>query len=240
MNSVPDSISWLCAGSVHRTDRVGVTFDYSLAADPSHVTASPPDDFELMQRIGRGDAHAYRKMVEQYLRSVTRFSERILGGHSEAEDVAQETFLRLWTEAARWTPNAQPKTWLYRIARNLCVDRLRKRKHVSDSLEQQVAADRPSGLLMRKQTALQVERALRALPERQRAAITLVHYEGLSGAEACEVLEIGLEALESLLARGRRTLREQLRELARSMGEDELARSMDEGELARSKDTRRS
>jgi len=220
MSSALDSIWYFCAGPVTRTDRAGATFDRSLAAKPKPVTVTPADDVDdvdLMQRIGRGDAHAYRKMVEQYLRGVTRFSARILGSPSEADDVAQETFLRLWTQAARWTPSARPKTWLYRVARNLCVDRLRKRDRSSDSLEQQISTDRPSGLLMRKQTALQVEHALLALPERQRAAITLVHYEGLSGSEACEVLEIGLEALESLLARGRRTLREQLRELAKSM-----------------------
>jgi RNA polymerase sigma-70 factor (ECF subfamily) len=179
------------------------------------VTSSLPDDVELMQRIGRGDARAYRSMVEQHLRTVTRFSERILGNHSEAEDVAQETFLRLWTQAARWTPNAQPKTWLYRVARNLCIDRLRK-QHPTDNVDRQTTNDRPSGLLMRKQTTLEVERAMLALPERQRAAITLVHYEGLDSSEACEVLEVSLEALESLLARARRSLREQLRGLAQS------------------------
>lgn len=214
MNSTVDSMAWLCAGSV--TDRAGVTFDRSVPVRPKPVTDSPPDDVELMQRIGRGDAHAYRRMVEQYLAGITRVSERMLGSRSEAEDVAQETFLRLWTQAARWTPSAQPKTWLYRVARNLCVDRLRKGNRTSDTLERQAGTDRPSGLLMRKQTALQVERALLALPERQRAAITLVHYEGMSSSEACDVLEVGVDALESLLARGRRTLREQLRELGPS------------------------
>src|SRR5262249_18319361 len=161
---------------------------------------------------GRGDNGAYRRMVERYLPGVTRFAARLLSSPSEGEDVAQETFLRLWTEAARWTPRAQPKTWLYRVARNLCIDRLRKRRAPAD-VERLSAAERPSGLLMRKQTSLEVERALESLPERQRAAITLVHYEGMDSGEACEVLEVGVEALESLLARGRRSLREQLRGL---------------------------
>jgi RNA polymerase sigma-70 factor (ECF subfamily) len=204
-------------GPVTHTDRAGAVCKRPLPSEPKRVTSSLPDDVDLMQRIGRGDARAYRSMVEQHLGSVTRFSERILGNRSEAEDVAQETFLRLWTQAARWTPNAQPKTWLYRVARNLCIDRLRK-LHPTDNVDLQTTSERPSGLLIRKQTALQVERAMLALPERQRAAITLVHYEGLDSSEACQVLEVSLEALESLLARARRSLREQLRELAQSTG----------------------
>jgi RNA polymerase sigma-70 factor (ECF subfamily) len=203
-----------CAGAI--ADRVGAVSRQS-PVQPNEVIAKPqpdPDDLALMQRIGRGDRNAYRRLVEAYLARVTRFAERILGSHSEAEDVAQETFLRLWTQAARWTPRAQPKTFIYHVARNLCIDQLRKRRDMSDNVDQQSTADRPSGLLSEKQTALEVGRALLTLPERQRAAITLVHYEGMTSAEACAVLEIGLEALESLLARGRRGLREQLRALA--------------------------
>jgi RNA polymerase sigma-70 factor (ECF subfamily) len=172
------------------------------------------EDLECMRRIGSGDQRAYREMVDRYLGSITRFSQRVLGDASEAEEVAQETFLRLWTQAASFTPRAKAKTWLYRIARNQCIDRLRKRRDANAELDNVRSDDRPSQLLYRKQTAEQVERALQALPERQRAAITLVHYEGLEGAEACEILEVSIEALESLLARGRRSLREQLKHLA--------------------------
>jgi len=212
MASAAASGAGFCAGSIW--NRAGAVLQQSPVQPQEPVTATTQDaqdDLELMQRIGRGDRGAYRRLVEAYLARVTRFAERILGNHSEAEDVAQETFLRVWTQAAKWTPRAQPKTFIYHVARNLCIDQLRKRKEVSDGVEQQSGADRPSGLLFRKQTALAVEHALLSLPERQRAAITLVHYEGLTSAEACAVLEIGVEALESLLARGRRALREQLR-----------------------------
>ena len=185
------------------------------------MTDPTSDDLACVQSVGRGDARAYRRLVDRYLLGITRFAARILNDAGEAEEVAQETFLRLWTEAAGFEPRAQPKTWLYRIARNQCIDRLRKRRTRGGAalpLDEGAAdassgEDRPSLLFARKQTALRVEQALDALPERQRAAITLVHYEGLSGAEACEVLEISLEALESLLTRGRRGLREQLSEL---------------------------
>jgi RNA polymerase sigma-70 factor (ECF subfamily) len=187
----------------------------------SRVTEpTPDDDLACLQRVGRGDAHAYRMLVDRYLTAIARFAARILNDTGEAEEVAQETFLRLWTEAASFEPRAQPKTWLYRIARNQCIDRLRKRRTRGTALPLDEGApdagsneDRPSLLFARKQTALRVEQALEGLPERQRAAITLVHYEGLSGAEASEILEISLEALESLLTRGRRGLREQLMEL---------------------------
>lgn len=175
-------------------------------------------DLACVQRVGRGDQRAYRELVDRYLQSITRFALRTLHDRAEAEEVAQETFLRLWTEAADFEPRAQLKTWLYRIARNQCIDRIRKRRSHGKSVdldeERDAGEDRPSALLLRKQTAAQVGDALATLPERQREAITLVHYEGLSGAEACEVLSVSAEALESLLARGRRALREQLRDLA--------------------------
>jgi RNA polymerase sigma-70 factor (ECF subfamily) len=209
-------------GSMWNSD-AGLTFGWAGASAPrlsqeresAFVNEQAPDDIERMKRIGGGDQRAYRSMVDLYLISITRFAERMLGNRGEAEEVAQETFLTLWTQAARWKPTAKPKTWLYRIARNQCIDRLRKRHpDAADELEQQTReGDRPSSELARKETALQIERALAALPERQRVAITLVHYEGLDGAEASEVLEISLNALESLLARGRRSLRERLRDL---------------------------
>jgi RNA polymerase sigma-70 factor (ECF subfamily) len=178
------------------------------------------DDLACVQRVGRGDQRAFRELVDRYLDAITRFALRTLGDRGEAEEVAQETFLRLWTGAADFEPHAQVKTWLYRIARNQCIDRIRKRRaHGQEvELDREAGEDRPSALLLRKQTAAQVGEALATLPERQREAITLVHYEGLSGAEACEVLSVSAEALESLLARGRRALREQLRDVAKREG----------------------
>jgi RNA polymerase sigma-70 factor (ECF subfamily) len=176
--------------------------------------AEPQDESVLMNRIGRGDEAAYRVMADRYLAPITSFSERMLGNRAEAEDVAQDTFLKLWTEAGRWTPRAKPSTWLYRIAHNLCVDRLRKRREVgAEALDRHSAGDRPSALLDRKETALQVAQALARLPERQCAAITLIHYQGMNNVEAAEVLEVSVDAIESLLARGRRSLREQLESL---------------------------
>jgi RNA polymerase sigma-70 factor (ECF subfamily) len=172
-------------------------------------------ELSLIRRVAERDTAAYRELVDSLLPRIARFAERLLGNRAESEDVAQETFMKLWTAASTFTPQARPSTWIYRIAHNLCIDRIRKRRAETDVESVATsAADRPSGLFARKETSEAVQRALAELPERQRAALTLVHYEGLAAEEAASVLEISIEALESLLARGRRTLRERLRALA--------------------------
>lgn len=180
-----------------------------------------------MRKIGSGDAAAYRAATERHLQPIHRYATRLLRDATEAEDVTQETFLRLWTTAADWKPDATLSTWLHRIAHNLCVDRLRSAANRTThrepntgnsdndearptALERAADGDRPSDLVMRKQTAGAVEHALNALPERQRAVIVLVHYQGMSNPEAAQVLDVGVEAVESLLSRARRTLRETL------------------------------
>lgn len=220
-SAVLASVEWPSAGL--STTQAGVPATRP-SPDPARSSVNEPltqDDLACVQRVGRGDQRAFRELVDRYLTPITRFALRILGDRAEAEEVAQETFLRLWTAAADFEPHAQPKTWLYRIARNQCIDRIRKRRAHGQEVELQereADEDRPSALLLRKQIAAQVGEALATLPERQREAITLVHYEGLSGAEACEVLAVSAEALESLLARGRRALREQLRDVAKREG----------------------
>ena len=97
-----------------------------------------------------GDAGAYRKLADRHLTPILRYSTRMLGNADDAEDAAQETFLRLWQHAARYEPrDSKPSTWLYRIAHNLCVDRLRRRKDHADADAVELAAtgDRPSGEL---------------------------------------------------------------------------------------------
>jgi RNA polymerase sigma-70 factor (ECF subfamily) len=181
------------------------------AATLSTNSLTTSSDVELLQRVGRGEAAAYRVFADRHLERTLRFAARLLGDSVEAEDAVQDAFMRVWTDAARFVPDARPSTWLFRIVHNQCIDRLRKRRPADpDAVDRQSAGDRPSGLLSRKQTAEQVARALAALPERQRAAITLVHYEGMGNVEAAEVLGVGVEAVELLLARGRRGLRQAL------------------------------
>jgi RNA polymerase sigma-70 factor, ECF subfamily len=137
---------------------------------------------------------------------------RMLGDMAAAEDMAQEAFLRLWRQARRWKPQAKVSTWLYQVIYNLCIDQLRHRQWEAD----EEAPDRPDtaagpmDLRHRGQLAEIVEAALTALPTRQRTAITLVHLQEVSNMEAAHIMGVSVEALESLLARGRRTLRKHL------------------------------
>src|SRR5262245_60299462 len=166
-----------------------------------------------MRRTAKGDAVAFRALADAHLVKIMNYAYRLLRDRTEAEDVAQETFLRLWKDAGRYEPKARVTTWLHRIAHNLCIDRLRgKREEPSETLDEERTSQEPGGLLDRKRVALEVGRALASLPERQRAAIALVHYQGLSNVEAAAVLDVNVDALESLLARGRRSLREKLRQ----------------------------
>jgi RNA polymerase sigma-70 factor (ECF subfamily) len=168
-------------------------------------------EVEWMRRTAKGDAVAFRALADAHLVKIMNYAYRLLRDRTEAEDVAQETFLRLWKDAGRYEPKARVTTWLHRIAHNLCIDRLRgRREEPSEMLDEERTSQEPGGLLDRKRVALEVERALASLPERQRAAITLVHYQGLSNTEAAAVLDVEVDALESLLARGRRSLRQKL------------------------------
>lgn len=177
------------------------------------ASPSTPDDFELIERIAEGDARAYRTLVERHLKGVHAFATRLLGDRAEAEDVCQETFARVWKGASTFSPRAKPSTWLYRIARNLAVDRLRRRRETSEvDPDAAAASGRPSEHLERKRLAEAVQRALAELPERQRSAVTLSHHHGMSHEEIAGVLDVGVRAVESLLARGRRKLRELLSE----------------------------
>lgn len=178
------------------------------------------DDAELMRRIADGDERAYERLVDAHARRILAFGFRLLGTREEAEEVTQETFLRAWQHADRYEPSARVTTWLHTIARNVATDRLRKRRPRADLAALEGAPDaavdsghrvgQPGVYLERKQTAQTVAEALAQLAPRQREAIALVHYQGLSHGEAAEVLGVGVEAVESLLARARRKLRELL------------------------------
>ena len=170
------------------------------------------DDAEWVRLAGEGDARACRALVDRHLKSILGFSYRLLGDRAEAEDVAQETFVRLWRHAAAWRPKAKVSTWLHHIARNLCLDRLRKRRgigldQIPEPIEEGLAA---TDAQQQRQVSDILQKALVTLPERQRTAILLVHFQGLSNSEAADNLNVSISALESLLARGRRGLRVQL------------------------------
>ncbi len=176
-------------------------------------------DAGLVLLTGQGDAQAASQLVARHLPRMTALARRMLGDAAEAEDVAQDVFMKAWRHARDWRPGAAKfETWLHRVAINACLDRLRKRRGVSldEAGERADPAPDPEQSLAREETAREVDAALQSLPERQRAAITLCHYQGLTNIEAAAMLEVSVEALESLLSRGRRSLKEKLRHLSQA------------------------
>ena len=170
-------------------------------------------DAELVTRVGRGDRAAAQALMSRHLPKMLALARRMLSDPVEAEDAVQDAFIRLWTHAARWQPGkAKFETWLYRVTMNKCYDRLRRRPtaKLDEAAEIADPAPGPEASLQNAALSQQIEAALQALPERQRAAIQLCHYQGCGNIEAAEILGISVEALESLLARGRRTLRGRL------------------------------
>ncbi len=160
-------------------------------------------DETLMYRVQKGDQQAFQYLVKKYLSVLHGFARRIMNNSHEAEDIVQEAFLRAWNHA-------------HSIVYHLCIDNHRKNKLVTVSFDESMEDDDSSEIpeapdnLLKEELSQQVEIALQKLPERQRTAIALCYYQGLSNIEAAEILNVSVAALESLLARGRRTLRTQL------------------------------
>lgn len=191
-------------------------------------------DEELMAAVILGDPLAYQALVRKNLPAISRYALRLLGSRSESEDIAQETFLRLWTTAKSWDPaKAKLTTWLHRITHNLCIDYLRKQKRVSleadfdDETSGEETKNSEFGRALRESAEARgdepdreareadlraLDLALRRLPEAQRSALLLCHYQGFSNKEAADIMGSSVQALESLIARAKRGLRVQLEE----------------------------
>jgi RNA polymerase sigma-70 factor (ECF subfamily) len=177
-------------------------------------------DEALMARVARGDERAFQVLTRRHLPAMLGLARRILRNAAEAEDVAQEALLRVWTHAPRWQPLALFRTWLTRVVVNLCLDRKRRAPWV----ELEAAGDivDPSPGATEKAETDERERmvagAIDKLPARQRSAIMLTYGEGMSNAEVAEILDTSVSAVETLLVRGKQNLR---RTLGNMIDEDE-------------------
>lgn len=167
------------------------------------------DDAALMRRVAAGDAQALRAVADRHAGMLYSLAWRMLADPAEAEDVVQEAMTKLWVNAGRWAPaGGGLGGWLRRIATNACIDRRRKPRMLGEEALPERADDSPSAeaLIDEDRRARAVAAAMQSLPDRQRAAIVLTYYEGVSNAEAAAVLGIGVKALESLLVRARQGL----------------------------------
>src|SRR5580658_2003310 len=190
------------------------------------MPVQPDPDAVLMLRVKRGDRAAFTQLVEKYKQPVMNFVYRSLRDEAEAEDLAQNVFLQVYKSRARYQRTAKFSTWLFTIARNLCLNELRRRsRHPAESLEETHAENEdqprqqfedksqvaPPEKLLQGELAGKIEEALAALPENQRTAILLCRQEELSYEEIAEVLDCSLSATKSLIHRGRETLKEKLK-----------------------------
>ncbi|PTB21109.1 RNA polymerase sigma-70 factor [Trinickia symbiotica] len=206
-----------------------------MAVERRPLSEEDPDA-ELVARVGRSDPAAARELVARKLPRVIALAQRMLGDRMEAEDVAQETFVRAWKQAPHWRPGeARFDTWLHRVALNLCYDRLRARRELPSADDAESAtglagaieeAGEPAldATLEAREEGARVRAALAALPVRQREALVLGYYQELSNIEAAGLMGITVEALESLLSRARRNMRALLLEGSRGNPKEKVNR----------------
>lgn len=170
-------------------------------------------DEQLMMRVRRGDQMAFSALMRRHLNGVHAYLARLTRSSSDAEDLTQETFLRAWHKAHTYQPGrVKVSTWLHRIGHNLCIDQFRKHREVTNFTLTEATSDAfdPLEEQALRETRTRLEAAISKLPENQRAAILLCQVQGFSNAEAAEIMSVNVRALESLLARARRTLRQQV------------------------------
>jgi RNA polymerase sigma-70 factor (ECF subfamily) len=180
---------------------------------------------ELMARVGKGDNEAFEILVARHQTSVLNLIYRFIGDRTQAKDLAQEVFIKVWQAAKSYEPKAKFTTWIYRIATNLCLNELRSSRrsrwypfHRSDDGRENAVEDTYSDgsptaedLLLAKERSRQISDAVQSLPKNQRMALILKRYDGLSYQEIAQIIGCSVSAVESLLIRAKRTLQEKLK-----------------------------
>ena len=174
-------------------------------------TAVPASDAELLAAVSAGDVKAFGDLMQRHHGPVYRVAWRMTGGR-EADDIAQETFIKLWKNPQQVKEGSALRSWLMRVASNAAIDRARKRKPEAMDEVAEITDGRANveETLQQSAAASVVDQAIAALPERQRLALTLVYFEGQSNIEAAAAMDATVEAVESLLSRARRALKQSL------------------------------
>lgn len=199
------------------------------AAPPSSATEQ---DVLWMELIKNGDTEALRLLIETHQMRVISTVAKMLGDDTDAEDIAQQVFIRVWNSASRYTPTAKFTTWLFKITRNLVFNELRRRKrHPSSSLDSKeedgayqtpdLNAPSPAALMLDSELQGAIQQAIDSLPEIQRMAIILRRYEEMSYEEIAEVLKLSVPAVKSTLFRARVDLRERLQKYLGKAGDND-------------------
>ena len=183
-------------------------------------SATPEPEIEWMARIRDGDMEAFRCLVEAHQARVIGTISKMLGSDAEAEDLAQQVFIRIWKSAPRYRPTAKFTTWLFRITRNLVFNELRRKRHFVDQADEMPEpAERrdqePDKVLMEGEQQSAIQNAIDQLPESQRLAIILRRYEGMAYEEIAAVMGTSVPAVKSILFRARAELRERLEKYLR-------------------------
>jgi RNA polymerase sigma factor (sigma-70 family) len=183
-------------------------------------SATPEPEIEWMARVREGDMEAFRRLVETHQARVVGTISKMLGSDAEAEDLAQQVFIRVWKSAPRYQPTAKFTTWLFRITRNLVFNELRRKRHFVDQADEMPEpAERrdqePDQVLMEGELQSAIQDAINRLPESQRLAIILRRYEEMSYEEIATVMDTTVPAVKSILFRARAELRERLEKYLR-------------------------
>jgi RNA polymerase sigma-70 factor (ECF subfamily) len=188
-----------------------------LAIGPAATSVSgshPATDADLLDVAAKSrDRKAFQEIVSRHYAGVYRVVWRLTGGQAQAEDITQETFLRLWSNPAQIRDAGALRGWLVRVASNLVMDGFRAGSTRDLDSIPETADQRPDAEMesMRNWASRRIDRAVAGLPERQRLALTLVHFEQMSNGAAAAAMDVSVDALESLLARARRALKEELK-----------------------------
>jgi RNA polymerase sigma-70 factor (ECF subfamily) len=200
---------------------------HSMTPDPSPQADSSPDaaaqDLAWMARIKHGDTEALRDLIEAHQHRVIGTVAKMLGDDSDAEDIAQQVFIRVWKSATRYEPTAKFTTWLFKITRNLVFNELRRRKrHPAQSLDAALEDERPMQApdlttkapdesLLNDEMQAAIQKAIEELPEIQRMAVILRRYDDIPYEDIGEILGLSVPAVKSVLFRARTELREKLK-----------------------------